>query len=114
MTMESEYLIKEAPTCPQCKAVMEKMDARHLDWGTTFLWVCYNNDCGPFKKGWEHMMNTMGQLVSYRVMITPDTGTQGVIPAFSHEYLQKQGKPANPYLDPDAVDKYYEVPDDEE
>jgi hypothetical protein len=59
------------------------------------------------------MMNTVGQLVSYRFMITPDNGSQGVIPAFSAEYLAKQGKPSNPYTDPDAVNKYYEVPDEE-
>ena len=87
MTMETEYQVKEAPTCPHCKSTMEKMDARHLDWGTSFLWVCFNNNCEPFKKGWEHMMNTVGQLVSYRFMITPDNGSQGVIPAFSAEYL---------------------------
>jgi hypothetical protein len=36
-----------------------------------------------------------------------------VIPAFSSEYLEKTGKPSNPYIDPDAVNKYYEVPDEE-
>ena len=112
--MESEYQIKEAPTCRYCNATMEKMDARHLEWGTTFLWVCYNNECTFFKKGWDHMMKTVGQLVSYRFMITPDNGSQGVIPAFSSEYLVNSGKPSNPYVDPDAVDRYYEVPDDED
>jgi hypothetical protein len=87
-----DYKIKEAPTCPHCKQAMEQMDARHLDWETTFLWVCFNNDCTFFKKGWKHMMDNYGQLVSYRFMITPDNGSQGVIPAFSFEYLQTEGK----------------------
>jgi len=113
MTMETGYKIKEAPTCPHCKSVMEKMDARNLDWDTTFLWVCYNNDCAPFKKGWQHMMDNFGQLVSYRFMISPADGSTGAIPAFSAEYLTKTGKPSNPYMDPDAVDKYYDVPDEE-
>ena len=113
MTTETEYKIKEAPSCPHCKEAMQKMDSRHLDWGTTFLWVCFNNHCEFFKKGWKHMMDNYGQLVSYRYMVTPDSGTEGVIPAFSHEYLATQGKPSNPYMDPDAVDKYYEVPDED-
>ncbi len=101
MTMPSEYKIKEAPTCPHCKQPMEQLDARHLDWGTTFLWVCFNNECGFFKKGWQHMMDNYGQLVSYRYMVTPDTGSQGVIPAFSVEYLQTDGRPRNPNYEED-------------
>ena len=30
-------------------------------------------------KGWKHMMESYGQLVSYRFMIQPDSGTVGVI-----------------------------------
>ncbi|MDA8098267.1 MAG: hypothetical protein M0042_01425 [Nitrospiraceae bacterium] len=105
MMMEEGYKIKEAPVCPHCKQVMEKMDSRHLDWGTTFLWVCYNNDCTLFKKGWKHMMDTMGQLVSYRFMITPDNGSTGVIPAFSLEYVQSQGSSRNRYMQSDDPDE---------
>jgi len=92
MMGEEAYKIKEAPTCPHCKEAMQKMDSRYLDWGTTFLWVCFNDKCQFFQKGWKHMMDNYGQLVSYRYMVTPDTGTQGVIPAFSHEYLRTEGK----------------------
>ena len=42
---EMEYKVKEAPTCPHCKSVMEQMDSRHLDWGLPYLWVCFNNNC---------------------------------------------------------------------
>jgi hypothetical protein len=110
MMTETEYKIKEAPTCPHCKAAMEKMDSRHLDWGTTFLWVCYNNHCEFFKRGWKHMMDTYGQLVSYRYMVTPDNGTQGVIPAFSHEYLKKEGRPRSYYQESDCP---VDVPDED-
>lgn len=105
---EQEYTVKDAPICPHCKQTMEKMDSRHLDWGTTFLWVCFNNHCTFFMKGWKHMMENYGQLVSYRYMITPDNGTQGVIPAFSHEYLAHYGKPGNPYME---SDNFIDVPD---
>jgi hypothetical protein len=43
------------------------------------------------------MMESVGQLVSYRFMIHPQSGQAGVIPAFSHDYLQKHGKPGDPY-----------------
>jgi hypothetical protein len=42
------------------------------------------------------MMESVGQLVSYRFMIHPQNGAAGVIPAFSNDYLAKNGKPANP------------------
>jgi hypothetical protein len=91
-----DWKVTEAPTCPHCKLVMEKMDARHLDWDAPYLWVCYNDECTLFKKGWNHMMDTVGQHVSYRFMIHPQNGQTGVIPAFSHEYLEKGRKSANP------------------
>jgi hypothetical protein len=43
------------------------------------------------------MMESVGQLVSYRFMIHPQSGEKGVIPAFSHDYLAKHGKPGDPY-----------------
>jgi len=86
----------EAPTCPHCKTVMGKMDARYLDWDSPYLWVCFNNDCTLFKKGCEHMLQTVGQLVSYRFMIHPQNGEKGVIPAFSEQYLKDHGRPMNP------------------
>ena len=97
----TNWKVTEAPTCPHCKTKMEQMDARYLDWDSPYLWVCFNNDCTLFKKGWDHMMKTVGQMVSYRFMIHPQDGGSGVIPALSHEYLQTHGKPANPNYDED-------------
>jgi hypothetical protein len=96
MDMEN-WKVPTAPACPHCKTEMEKLDARYLDWGLPFLWVCYNDGCAFFTKGWKHMMENYGQLTSYRFMIQPDSGATGVIPAFSAQYLQENGKPANPF-----------------
>jgi DNA mismatch repair protein MutH len=91
-----DWKVTTAPTCPHCKTEMQQMDARHLDWDSPYLWVCYNDECKLFKKGWEHMMESVGQLVSYRYMVHPQDGTAGVIPAFSGEYLKIKSKSANP------------------
>jgi hypothetical protein len=95
----ANWKVTEAPTCPHCNTVMEQMDSRYLDWESPYLWVCFNNECKLFKKGWEHMMESVGQLVSYRFMIHPQGGESGVIPAFSTDYLNKNGKPRNPNYD---------------
>ncbi len=94
-----EWKVTEAPTCPHCNALMEKMDSRHLEWESPYLWVCFNNNCTLFKKGWEHMMESVGQLVSYRFMIHPQNGEKGVIPAFSNDYLHNQGRSTNSNYD---------------
>jgi hypothetical protein len=92
----TSWKVTEAPTCPHCKTVMEKMDSRYLDWESPYLWVCYNNECNLFKKGWDHMLESVGQMVSYRFMIHPQSGETGFIPAFSHDYLKKYCKPGDP------------------
>ncbi len=92
----TNWKVTEAPTCPHCKKLMEQMDSRYLDWESPYLWVCFNNECGLFKKGWNHMMENYGQLVSYRFMIHPQNGEPGIVPAFSQQYLQENGKPRNP------------------
>jgi hypothetical protein len=92
----THWKVTEAPTCPHCSKVMEQMDTRYLDWDSPYLWVCFNNECRLFKSGWDQMMETVGQLVSYRFMIHPQNGETGIIPAFSQQYLQENGKPANP------------------
>ena len=92
----TKWKVTEAPTCPHCKSLMEQMDSRYLGLGFALSLGMFNNECRLFKKGWDHMMQTVGQLVSYRFMIHPQNGEQGVIPAFSEKYLQENGKPRNP------------------
>jgi len=101
MVDTTNWKVTVAPTCPHCKTEMEQMDSRYLDWESPYLWVCFNNDCTLFKKGWDHMMDGYGQLVSYRFMIHPQSGQSGVIPAFSQQYLKANSKPANPNFDKD-------------
>ena len=101
MVDTKDWKVTKAPTCPHCKAEMEQMDSRYLDWESPYLWVCFNNECTLFKGGWNHMMETVGQLVSYRFMIHPQSGEKGVIPAFSSQYLNKYGKPGDSYCGPE-------------
>ncbi len=85
-----DWKVTEAPTCPHCKTVMEQMDSRYLDWDSPYLWVCYNNECTLFKKGWKHMMESYGQLVSYRFMIHPQNGDHGRDSGLQPDYLQNR------------------------
>lgn len=54
-----------------------------LGWATTFLWVCANDDCPVFRKGFEHTLGNYGHTTSLRSIVEPDSGQASVIPAFS-------------------------------
>jgi hypothetical protein len=96
-----EIKITEAPTCPHCKALMEKLDARYLEWGTPFLWVCFNDSCAFFVRGWKHISENFGQGASYRFMITPDSGQANALPWFGVEYIMKKMGVLNPQEAPE-------------
>lgn len=54
-----------------------------LGWATTFLWVCPNDDCPVFSKGFGHTLDNYGHTTSLRSIVEPDSGRESVIPAFS-------------------------------
>ncbi|MBF0201755.1 MAG: zinc ribbon domain-containing protein, partial [Desulfamplus sp.] len=60
---KEEYLQKilemEKPKCPHCEVNMtiwEVPDINFSDglgWGTPYLFVCFNDECPSYKKGWD-------------------------------------------------------------
>jgi hypothetical protein len=87
--------IKEAPTCPHCGKKMSKWAGTQLQYGgcTTwtgdFLYVCFNDECPYFVKGWDWMWNNYHRHVSYRHMLDPDTGKTNPFPVKSKDALRK-------------------------
>lgn len=83
----TELKVKEAPVCSHCNETMTRQDlppvsfSDGLGWGTTFLWICANDDCPIFRKGFYHTMENYGQASSLRSIIEPDSGHASVIPA---------------------------------
>ncbi len=102
MEQEAMYKVLDPPTCPHCKATMEKFDSRHLDWGTHFLWVCFNDECAFFVRGWKHMEENFGQMASYRYMITPDNGQNFALPWFGISYMMKHMGLKTPCEEPEG------------
>lgn len=84
-----EVTVKKAPVCGHCGAQMVRYDlppvtfADGLGWATTFLWVCANDECPVFRKGFEHTLGNYGHTTSLRSIVEPDSGRASVIPAFS-------------------------------
>lgn len=83
-----------APECPHCGQKMLTWEvppysfSDGLGWGTTFLYVCFNDECPFLVDGWERMMTYYGQKASYRAMCNPDTMEMGAVPVFSREALK--------------------------
>ena len=79
--------VAKPPDCSHCKDTMVRYDlppvafSDGLGWGTSFLWICGNDNCPIFTKGFDHTMENYGQASSLRVIVEPDTGRESVVPA---------------------------------
>lgn len=79
----------EKPRCPHCNAEMSVWEVPAisvgdgLGWGEPFLFICFNDDCPLFKKGWDDLMENLGQKSSYRCMNYPGTDNFELLPVFS-------------------------------
>ena len=60
-----KYLKMDKPHCPHCDQPMTLWEippinfSDGLGWQTPYLFVCFNDDCPSYKKGWEHMEESM-------------------------------------------------------
>jgi len=82
-------MVKIAPKCPHCDVTMVHYDlppiafSDGLGWGAKFLWVCPNEECPIFRKGYNHNINQYGNTASLRSIIEPDSGLASVVPTLS-------------------------------
>ncbi len=82
----------DAPaTCPHCGSRLKKWlvpDA--ASWDDEFFWVCFNDECSYYLRGWDWMKEQYGQVGSYRFMLNPSTGAPSMIPVWSAEATREQ------------------------
>jgi hypothetical protein len=77
---------KERPKCRHCNAEMRKWRTpENSTWEAPFLWVCFNDECPYFVRGWAHMMKTQEVKASYRQSLDPVSGAAGPLPCWSNE-----------------------------
>ena len=73
------------PACDHCHVPMKKWATpANSTWKTDFLWVCFNDECPYFVRGWDHMMKTQEAKASYRHSLNPETGATGPLPCWSY------------------------------
>jgi len=80
---------QEKTICPHCGSQMKKWKTPpDSTWGTNYHWVCFNDDCPYYKRGWQWMKEQYQQHASYRHSYNPETRQMGPIPVWSENALR--------------------------
>ncbi|MBU4566520.1 MAG: ogr/Delta-like zinc finger family protein [Desulfarculus sp.] len=67
--------------CPHCGEHMQKWVSPAVDsWGGDCLYICFNDQCGYYQRGWDHTFKKIGIKASYRHRYDPNTGQTGPFP----------------------------------
>ncbi|MCB2189599.1 MAG: ogr/Delta-like zinc finger family protein [Deltaproteobacteria bacterium] len=75
---------QDKTVCPHCGQKMSRWAApEEMNWGEENLWVCFNDECGYYQRGWDHTYKSVGIRASYRHRYDPNTGTCGPFPVNS-------------------------------
>ena len=69
--------------CPHCGVKMSKWRTPPLStWTAEYFYVCFNDECSYYVRGWKHMNETTNVACSYRHRYDPETGTAGPLPVW--------------------------------
>lgn len=81
--------------CPRCGQKMNKCSITETffevgrGWGGEIVYICFNDDCPYFVKGWEWMREKYMRTASYRLAYNPATGREFPIPVVSYDSLKE-------------------------
>ncbi|MBT8377834.1 MAG: ogr/Delta-like zinc finger family protein [Ignavibacteria bacterium] len=80
---------KEIQDCPHCKSeLLPWMPPTATSWGENLQFVCFNDECSYYVRGWKHMWDQYNVKSSYRHRFDPLTGETGPLPVWSESALK--------------------------
>ncbi len=75
--------------CPHCNQKTKKwLPVEELNWGLDPQYICFNDECPYYIRGWEHTRKSMKKPASYRYRYIPATGAVQPIPVWSETALK--------------------------
>ena len=84
--------IKETLCCPYCGEKLHKWEVPDnpfcQTWDNDFMYICFNDNCPYFVRGWDKMYKDTLQGMSYRLMYNPEKDRCLPIPVPSHQALR--------------------------
>jgi SAM-dependent methyltransferase len=85
--------IKDTLACPHCGERLSKWAVPDNPFGQTwdndFMYICFNDACPYYVKGWDHMYKEGNRGISYRLMYNPEKDCCMPIPVPSPKALRE-------------------------
>lgn len=89
MSDDSHVCSDDPMICPHCNERMKKWRVPdYSTWSSDYFYVCFNDQCPYFVKGWEHLEQSVQQHMSYRHYYDPFRKACGPLPAYSKSALK--------------------------
>ena len=76
--------------CRYCNATLKRVEMPvELAWDNPIQYVCFNDECSYFVKGWDWMWENYGSKVSYRYrIINAEKGTSSPLMVWSKDAIR--------------------------
>jgi SAM-dependent methyltransferase len=85
--------VKQTLQCPYCSERMKKWAVPDnpfaCTWDNEFMYICFNDECPYFVRGWDHMYREGNRGASYRCMYNPESDCCSPIPVPSPKALRE-------------------------
>jgi hypothetical protein len=80
---------KDKTICPHCgKPMLKWACPAETSWGEGIHYICFNDECPYYVRGWKWMKEKFAVNASYRHHYNPETGETGPIPVWDENALK--------------------------